>query len=416
MSSSGEVKIIREFVPTYTAINPIYDLHLIVIDESSMVSLELFTKLSEACPNAKYIFIGDLNQLPPVFGDAILIEKLSQLPVVELTEVYRQAMDSPIVGFQHTFTLAGRMPGDSALESISAEGRGLSFRPLLKALRDPDNMCAAFGDYFRREYEAGRYNWETDVILIPYNKAVGTVLVNQNIAQWLGDKRKATVHEVLAGMNTRYLAIGDYVLYNKHEYLILDIKPNPKYVGKAARTPSEHLMRCGSYRAGHTPPDIFSAPSAFNSADTFFDMLNNASEEDGEVTRQASHIIVLAPAQEANDGTLDGIELNSMGDVGNLEFAYAITIHKSQGSEWRKVFLIMTNHHATMLSRELLYTGMTRAREELVVIYSPSSGPGKKDSSICKAINRQIIPGRTWQQKRDIYLKRKELGKTGLDM
>lgn len=76
-----------------------------------------------------------------------------------------------------------------------------------------------------------------------------------------------------------------------------------------------------------------------------------------------------------------------------------MTIHKAQGSEWRKVWLIMHKTHAVMLNRELLYTGMTRAKDRLAVIYSKQTRIGRKDNSICKAINKQSIPGDTWQEK-----------------
>ena len=102
----GEWCETMRFIPQRTALNPITNAKLIIVDEASMLGYtSLYREVREACPNARFIFIGDLNQLPPVFGDAVLGYKLATLPVVELTQVYRQAMDSPIIWFQYNLLL-----------------------------------------------------------------------------------------------------------------------------------------------------------------------------------------------------------------------------------------------------------------------------------------------------------------------
>lgn len=140
-----------------------------------------------------------------------------------------------------------------------------------------------------------------------------------------------------------------------------------------------------------------------NNADEQFDALLNSGLDEEQEKAQASHHIVLRPAQTDGNVASGEVTISAMGEIGNLDYGYCITIHKSQGSEWRKVYLVMTSHHAPMLCRELLYTGMTRAKENLMVIYSPSSGTGRKDSSISKAIMRQDVPGRTWQEKVEVF-------------
>ena len=78
-------------------------------------------------------------------------------------------------------------------------------------------------------------------------------------------------------------------------------------------------------------------------------------------------------------------------------FCYALTIHKSQGSEWRKVFLFLHNSHSTLLSRELLYTGITRARHELYII---CEGDNKgKPNTMLQGAGRPVIPGTTLREK-----------------
>ena len=100
---TGKEKRSMRFEPQRNANNPLpSNIHTIIIEEASMVSLQLFNEIVEAAPhNPQIVFLGDIQQLPPVFGSAILGYKMLELPVVELTEVHRQALDSPILSLAH---------------------------------------------------------------------------------------------------------------------------------------------------------------------------------------------------------------------------------------------------------------------------------------------------------------------------
>lgn len=389
-----------EFIPTFTAENPLKEMELVVIDESSMVDTRLFKQLKDACPNAMFIFIGDLNQLPPVFGDAILGFKLAELPVVELTQVYRQAMESPIIAFQHNYVLRGFLPTNAEIEKITEEAKGLHFHAMKQFVADEYTVCRSFASFFKKEKAAGKWNPEEDVILIPYNKGVGTTLMNLFIAEFLGKEREAEVYEIIAGFEKQYFAVGDFVVWDKREMFITKIYNNPGYVGKKPNPHSKDLNRFGHYSEGVKVHELLGNELDFGSQE--FSQLLSAmeNEKEEELKNQASHIIELEGRDLGQDGKpIHTALIKTRGDINKLLFGYAITIHKSQGSEWRKVYLIITRHHAPMLSRELLYTGMTRAREELYVIYSPNTTTGAKNSSVIKAIQKQDIKGRTWQDK-----------------
>lgn len=406
---SGKEKNKMQFVPTRDATNPILDVRLCIIDESSMVDTALFAKLKAALPNAKFVFLGDLNQLPPVFGDAILGFKLAELPVVELTKVYRQAMQSPIVAFQHNFTLKGYAPSDSDIEKITAGANGLHFHRIKKNLidgkREPEareyanqQMCEAFGKFFEAQYAAGKYVPGEDIILMPFNKGLGTLEMNRHIAQFVGKTAGAEVHEVIAGMETHYLAEGDFMVFDKMEWYITKIEKNPQYFGKKVpQAPSTNLDRWGALHGARSLVQELQEHEAANASNRLERMLDavGSGVDAEELERAASHIIHLRSAVDAEVTR----ELSSSGELNALFFGYAITIHKSQGSEWRKVYLFVCKQHAVMLSRELLYTGMTRAREELYVFYDGATATGKKDSSVAKAIKKQDIPGKTWRDK-----------------
>jgi exodeoxyribonuclease V alpha subunit len=60
-------------------------------------------------------------------------------------------------------------------------------------------------------------------------------------------------------------------------------------------------------------------------------------------------------------------------DFDNLELAYAITIHKSQGSEWAAVMVVLNKQHKSMIDRNLFYTGLTRSKKMCIVISDPET-------------------------------------------
>lgn len=401
---NGKVSTTMRFEPTFRAGNTLDHITTVIVDEASMLGLKLFKQLIEACPNATIIFIGDLNQLRPVMDDSILGYKLAELPVVELTQVYRQALQSPIVGFQHNFTLCGKNVGDSTLERISEESGGqLHFHPI-KNPRTPEELARVFANAMLKHYEDGSYIPCKDIILMPNYKNFGTSLVNQYIAQELGRKRHAIVHEVrctahtLTGSTLRYLAVGDFVIHNKEEFFIASIDMNSRYRGRPLQDPSSHLLRNGS--STHS-----SAAKGAELMD-FATLLDETGEErDGKDV--SSHYVALIPAngcatlEEAQlvAGRTSPIMLSARKEIGDLEFGYALTIHKSQGSEWRKVFLALAIHARNLLTRELLYVGMTRAREELYIYYSPDSSTGAANNTITRCIRNQEIKGNTWREK-----------------
>jgi ATP-dependent exoDNAse (exonuclease V) alpha subunit len=88
------------FEPSRNGANCLPHVSTVILEESSMIGTELFGQLLDALPRpaaTQFIFLGDIFQLPPVFGPSILGFKMSELPVVELTHVYRQALLSPII-------------------------------------------------------------------------------------------------------------------------------------------------------------------------------------------------------------------------------------------------------------------------------------------------------------------------------
>lgn len=366
------------FTPRRTASNPLDITHL-VIEESSMVGLDLWEKLFAALrTGVQIIYIGDINQLPPVFGDAILNYSLVQLPVVELTQVYRQAEHSSILANAHKI-----LKGEVDLK----EDKDFKIIRCGTTNYTQAKLSIALGQMFSKWQETGDYDPLTDIILSPWNKRdLGTDNLNKWIAQTQGEKRKAEVFHITAGIQSHYLALGDKVMVNKQVGVITKISRNARYLGRAYLPSSVNLTRFGNYTGNkeETAEDLDSMDYSNISLD---EMMNDAEDR----TKEASHFTTI----ELDDG--GEVELTGIGEyaLSNFSLAYALTVHKAQGCEWRKVFLILHRDHSISLCRELFYTAVTRAREQLTII--------AKQDVVDKAIGTQRIKGNTILEKIEYF-------------
>ena len=390
IDESGDLKKSMRFIESRNAENPLPNtIATIVVEESSMLSIELYTKISIALGHKiQWIFLGDLNQLPPVFGSAILGFKLLELPVVELTEVYRQALESPIIRLAHRI-ISGKTIPVSEFEDWNYPDK-LKLHAWKKSVSGEDavRVLAAF---FCKAYDEGIYNIDEDIILIPYNKACGSIELNKHIANHIARATQRTTYEVVAGFNKLYFSIGDKVLYDKEDAEIIDISSNMGYTGAKYQASSKNLDYWGHNPKAVEEYHANKGTGIDEAADIDFllDAVSAAGDVDDRV-RKASHVITLTLTDTGNTITID-----SAADINNLLHAYVLTVHKAQGSEWRKVYFCLHQSHATMTQRELLYTAVTRAREELYVICEPDS--------FVKGIERQRIRGNTLEEKAEFF-------------
>lgn len=378
------------FLPQRNKNNPLPHIDFIVMEEGSMTGIDLYNQVIEATDKqSKEIHIGDLNQLKPVFGDAILGYKLNQLKVVELTHVYRQALESPIISFAHKI-LEGKPLNEEDLSRL-AEEPYLNFLPYKKPIEG--NMALrVVKQKFTDLIKSGEYDIENSIVLCPFNKSFGCIEINKAMAQADGEVRGAIVHEIIAGFETVYFAEGDRVLYRKDAGTIIEIRRNGSYTGRPYRLASTTLSRDG----------VDSKPSGFIEAEHSFDDIMEQGFFDEEVTEesqdgrkfQASHIVTIA----LENG--DVVRVSSASGFNNdVEFGYAMTVHKAQGSQWRNVYLVMHRDHNIMINRELLYTAVTRAEIYLTIIYTKETRKNVKDGTFGGGIKRQAIKGRTLEDK-----------------
>jgi len=387
---SVEMKEKFRFAPTRNAENPLTITHL-VIEEASMLGLDLWDKLYDALPyDVQIIFVGDINQLPPVFGPSILNYALTQLPIVELTEVYRN--QGIVLENAHNILNGRKLLEDKDFHIVRGKnptqlGQGKMCSVVTNMLKV---LSSTIGDDGLPEYDV-----ENDMILSPFNKQggrgeksdlhLGTNAMNKWIAQFVGERRGAIVHEIIAGFNKLYLAEGDKVMFNKRDGVIKSINRNLQYHGKEPQLPGKDLSRFGTRLLGVDSDLDFDDMAGELDYSNF--SLEALEDEKGERKQQASHSVVI----DYGDGMEE--EVTAAGDFSEASFTlgYCLTVHKAQGSEWRKVFILLHKDHAIMLFRELFYTAETRARTKVTII--------AKDYIIDQAISNQRIKGSSLKDK-----------------
>lgn len=419
----GKLKTTMRFEPTYNKHNPLPpEIKVVAFEESSMLDVPLYQMYLDAMwHDHQEIFLGDIQQLPPVFGSAILGFKLNELKVVELVQIYRQAAASPIIDLAHKL-LAGDKTVFSpksitvqenhaptgkvisrkrvtALAELSKETPNgtVFFQPWQKTLVE-EHAIPAFVGQLKIWSKAGYYNPDDDIILCPFNVNVGTVELNKQISQYLGRERNAVVHHVIAGFESHYYAVGDRVLYSKEDARIIGIRKNPAYMGKTTMTPSVHLNRWGIYEQNVTESEAYlhkqdSANLSADAIDKMMDLELTAEDDSKDRVQASSHIIEVKLNYGGDDENI--FLLTSAGDIRNLLGGYAITIHKAQGSEWENVFLFFHITHQSRVSRELLYTAVTRARSRLHIICEADT--------FFKGISFQQIGGNTLAEKANLF-------------
>lgn len=401
----GEARVTMRFEPSRNGANPLPHISTIIFEESSMIGTDLFGQVLDALPRpaaTQFIFLGDIFQLPPVFGPSILGFKLSELPVVELTHIYRQALLSPIISLATAVRTDGFTPWLRACASAdmtgnqsnpqpskliskvvidSGENGKVTIHPWKKRLAAPAGL-KTITTMVTSLIAEGLYNPEDDQILCPFNKAFGTVELNKGIAEFLTTRRGGITHEVIARFTRSYWSVDDRVLVDRHDGVITKIEPTIGYAGKPPRAASTTLDRSGyDYVLDGDKKAVRSTEDILNELDAIAEQ-----DRDEDAKNLASHTITVYIPDLAEER-----RLTTAGEINNLLLSYALTVHKSQGSEWRRVFIFLHSSHQTMCSRELLYTAITRAKEELYIVCEGDIAPYK--NQLLTGSNRAVIPG-----------------------
>ncbi len=284
----------------------------VVVDEMSMVDVQLLHSLLRAIPQGKrLILVGDPDQLPPVgpgfpFGDML---RSGVLPTVHLTEIFRQAQQSLIVMNAHRVN-HGEMPDLRCVTSDFFFMRRNNEEAVCSLIRD---LCAV-----RLPQKMGIPADQIQVLSPTRKGAVGTVNLNRLLQAALNPPAPEKKERAFGDYLFRE---GDRVMQIHNNYDILWKKTDGSMVG-----------------AGIFNGDVGILQSIDTGAETLTVLFDDKVAE------------------------YDFTQLNE------LEPAYAMTVHKSQGSEYRAVVLAAWNGSPYLLNRSILYTAITRARELLVIV------------------------------------------------
>ena len=277
----------------------------LIIDEVSMVDLHLAYALVRALPeNAQVILVGDADQLPSVGAGNILRDLIAsgEVPVVRLTEVFRQAAESTIITNAHRVN-HGEMP------DLPPTSHWQHADCLFIGQDDPIVASEKICDVVARSLPALGYGREEIQVLTPMQRGtLGAVHLNS----------------------------------------LLQAALNPKQLGITEFTRGQKVLRCG---------------------DRVIQTVNNYQKEvfNGDIgyirliDLEEKQFIVEYPDREVE---------YSFEDTDELQLAYALTVHKSQGSEYPAVVLALHTQHYLLLQRNLLYTALTRAKKMALLLGS----------------------------------------------
>ena len=300
---------------------------VIIVDEMSMVDIQLLCSLLKAIPQGKrLILVGDPDQLPPVgpgypFSDCLRSE---QLPCVRLTEIFRQAQESLIVMNAHRVN-HGQLP---ELRNRTSDFFFLPCRSEEQLAQTVAGLCTT-----RLPKNMGIPADQIQVLTPTRKGAVGTWGLNALLQSQLNPSAPTKKERKFGEFTFRE---GDRVMQIKNNYDILWKKCDGSAIG-----------------AGIFNGDI----GTILAIDTAGETLTVQYDD-----REAEYDFSM---------------------LGELEPAYAMTVHKSQGSEYRAVVLCAWNGSPYLLRRSILYTAITRAKELLIVV-------GREETIAAMTENAQV--------------------------
>ena len=302
-------------------LNPL-EADVIIIDEMSMVDIYLMYSLLKAVTvGTRLILVGDVNQLPSVGPGKVLKDIISseKFNVVRLSEIFRQAAESDIITNAHKI---------NAGQSIRLDNKSKDFFMLSmsSSIQIQRALVSLIAEKLPPYVNATKYDIQ---VLTPSRKGeLGVENLNKILQQYINPpapgKREKQWGEVIFREN-------DKVMQIKNDYQM-----EWKIVTKKGLTIKE-----GS--------GVFNGDCG---------IIREINEFAGTVTVEFDE----GKLVEYTGATLE-----------ELELAYAITIHKSQGSEYPAVIIPLLNAPRPLLNRNLLYTAVTRARKCVTIVGSENS-------------------------------------------
>ena len=284
----------------------------VIVDETSMVDISLMAALLAALKSdCRLVLVGDPDQLPSVGPGNVLDHLLRSgvVPAVSLTEIFRQARESAIVMNAHGVN-HGQVP------DLGNRSRDFFFMGRRDAVRTADTVVELCRT--RLPKNMGIPADQIQVLTPTRRRGAGTAALNRALQEAL----------------------------------------NPPAEGKGERAFGQYIFRQGDR-----------VMQVKNNYELFWENPDTGEKDLGVFNGDIGVIT------EVNAGgitvSFEGRQVNYVPEqLGELEPAWAVTVHKSQGSEYRAVILALSDVPPTLLARGVLYTAITRARELFIVVGS----------------------------------------------
>ena len=296
----------------YNEDNPL-DTDVIIIDEMSMVDVVLFEKLLRGMKdNTRLVIVGDVDQLPSVGAGNVLRDLINskKIKYTKLVDIFRQSESSNIIVNAHKI--------NNGQEPILNEKNSDFF--FLKTETPAITRNVVVDLISKRLPNAYGYDFFKDIqILTQSRKGICGVFELNRLLQDILNPKTETTDELLVG--NKLFRVNDKVMQTKNNYNL-----------------------------------------------SFFD--SDGEENFGVYNGDMGHIIFIDKSSKKLTVEMDDNRVidYTLEDLDNLELAYAITIHKSQGSEFKSVIIPMFDGYRLLQTRNLLYTAITRAKENIVLV------------------------------------------------
>jgi exodeoxyribonuclease V alpha subunit len=276
---------------------------LLIIDEASMIDTVLMYHLLRAVPkHATLILVGDVNQLPSVGPGSVLKDIIASgaVPVVRLTEIFRQAKDSSIIVNAHLIN-------HGVIPQIESSGAAQTDFYFIHKEEPEEALQVILEMMSGRIHRAFGFDPIDDVqVLTPMNRGlVGTQNLNTQLQTTLNPREDGITR------GARSLRIGDKVMQIRNNY----------------------------------DKEVFN----------------------GDIGRILN---INTTDQEVRIGFDDRSVVYDYSELDEVVLAYAVSVHKSQGSEYPCVVIPLLTQHYVLLQRNLIYTAITRGKKLVVLVGS----------------------------------------------
>jgi exodeoxyribonuclease V alpha subunit len=374
------------------------DADFLIVDECSMLDISLTASLLKAVPDGcQVLFIGDADQLPSVGAGNVLRDIIASGKVAcfRLTRIFRQAAKSLIINYAHQINRGDLPYVDSPFKKpeVWTNGADCFFIDSDEATQEQLNFVARVKRFHdarpsrsesQSEDEKNIYAFRVEEPLVPYETELVIPKKFQHVDMDRVARAEGPIQELLAVLKKVHpfsslrfgLSAADIVVklylewipkYKKRHRDIQVLSPmtrgslgtlnlntmiqaaaNPAIPGKQQLRIGERILRVGDrviHRRNNYDLGVFNGD------------IGRVVEMD---TLALTCTVSFSPDNRAVVYQRD--------DIVELDLAYAITIHKSQGSEFEVVIMPILTQHFKMLFRNLLYTGLTRARRLAVLV------------------------------------------------